>query len=475
MTTHYIDYINGNDSNTGSKTSPWKRCPGMVGFSASYTHSAGDTFIFKGGVTWTSSTLPLTISYSGNSTNADTYTVDKTWYNGSSWTQPIFNMEQVKLYAITMDGKSYITLNNLRIINPADQVAYQDMVRIKEGVSITIQNCTIDGSGGAGSATPIEFQSIDGALIENNYICSKGAGDGNPDGILIRPWFDMKNIVIRNNEITTYGSGGDGIHIDLENDYYDTDRMFIGHYGPILIENNSFHDITGVKMGVILIGGARDLTIRYNKFYGVFGTGTGVRFGNANQGYDKDGTAGGPYHWWYENCQVYYNLFYQTCSTWTWGAMLSLYNTNPSLKNNNNIVYNNVFWANGSYPDNERGIYVDTDDGSGWKFKNNIIVGLQSGFRNGGSATIDNNIFYNNLYYNSAGTNFLIADPKFINPSTGNFHLQSNSPCIDTGIDWGQTRDFDGNPKQGSAWDIGAYEFLQTCPQPIASFIMNII
>ncbi len=158
MTIYYIDYQNGNDSNNGtSKSSPWKRCPGMVGFTKSYTHSAGDTFIFKGGVTWTSSELPLTISYSGTSGNIDAYTIDKTWYNGSSWAQPIFDMGQISLNAITIDNHSYITLDNLKIINPADQVAYQDMVLVGSSNTITIQNCTIDGSGGAGSATPIEL------------------------------------------------------------------------------------------------------------------------------------------------------------------------------------------------------------------------------------------------------------------------------------------------------------------------------
>ena len=32
-------------------------------------------------------------------------------------------------------------------------------------------------------------------------------------------------------------------------------------------------------------------------------------------------------------------------------------------------------------------------------------------------------------------------------------------PCINAGIDWGQTGDFEGKPKFGPAWDIGAYEF----------------
>ena len=53
-TTYYIDYVTGSDSSVAptSKTTPWKRHPYMIGFTGSYSHAAGDIFIFKGGVTW---------------------------------------------------------------------------------------------------------------------------------------------------------------------------------------------------------------------------------------------------------------------------------------------------------------------------------------------------------------------------------------------------------------------------------------
>ena len=71
--TYYIDYASGTDSNTNTINTPWKTCPGMVGFHGSYTHSAGDKFVFKGGSTWPSTVLPLTIAYSGTSGRIDTY------------------------------------------------------------------------------------------------------------------------------------------------------------------------------------------------------------------------------------------------------------------------------------------------------------------------------------------------------------------------------------------------------------------
>ncbi len=47
-TTYYVDYVSGGDSNSGTSiNAPWKRCPGMVGFSGSPSSlSPGDTVYF---------------------------------------------------------------------------------------------------------------------------------------------------------------------------------------------------------------------------------------------------------------------------------------------------------------------------------------------------------------------------------------------------------------------------------------------
>src|SRR5208283_2026043 len=72
--TYYIDYASGSDSNNGTSIAkPWKRCPGMKGFTGSYSHSAGDKFVFKGGVIWPVAALRLTIAKSGANDNPDIY------------------------------------------------------------------------------------------------------------------------------------------------------------------------------------------------------------------------------------------------------------------------------------------------------------------------------------------------------------------------------------------------------------------
>ncbi len=65
--------------------------------------------------------------------------------------------------------------------------------------------------------------------------------------------------------------------------------------------------------------------------------------------------------------------------------------------------------------------------------------------------------------------NNLTTDPKFVDPSTFNFALQSGSPAIDAGVATPEiTEDFAGIRRpQGQGYDIGAYEHIATLPQQI--------
>ena len=88
--TFFVDYTNGNDANDGlSKTSPWKHTPGMNGFGGNYVKYPGDAFVLKGGTTWLS-VSPWTF-FSGTLADPIIYTTDNTWFNGSNFTEPVFN------------------------------------------------------------------------------------------------------------------------------------------------------------------------------------------------------------------------------------------------------------------------------------------------------------------------------------------------------------------------------------------------
>ncbi|HEV3483140.1 MAG TPA: hypothetical protein VGR97_12520 [Candidatus Acidoferrales bacterium] len=123
--TFYIDYDSGSNSNPGTNASPWKTHPYMqadpactgTGSAASYVHQAGDQFIFKGGVTWPASCFGMAMVAGGSASVNDYYGVDKSWFSGSSWTRPIFDMAN----AVPTGGGAfittarYVTIDNLEL------------------------------------------------------------------------------------------------------------------------------------------------------------------------------------------------------------------------------------------------------------------------------------------------------------------------------------------------------------------------
>jgi hypothetical protein len=110
-------------------------------------------------------------------------------------------------------------------------------------------------------------------------------------------------------------------------------------------------------------------------------------------------------------------------------------------------VYNNICWGNSDNYNNNFDIRLS-------------LTGTANGYNN----------CYNSLSYgtwtNSGGN--IHTDPRFI--ADGNYHLQSLSPCIDTGTNQAPglpDYDFDGNPRilyskfDGTPdTDMGAYEYL---------------
>jgi hypothetical protein len=119
-TTYYVA-ANGSDSNDGTQATPWLHAPGMSTCTATCASTAinpGDSIIFRGGDTWHFGNSGLTpfagfqnnawnFSRSGSSANCQLNPangaivttsciyigVDQTWYSGSAWTRPQFNMD----------------------------------------------------------------------------------------------------------------------------------------------------------------------------------------------------------------------------------------------------------------------------------------------------------------------------------------------------------------------------------------------
>lgn len=147
--TYYIDYTAGSDTAAGtSKTAPWKRAPGMKGFAGSYTHAAGDRFIFKGGATWPASCYQWKITTSGTAeASPDYYGVDQTWFAGSAFTSPQFDFGHVAINGWTLgagvliQGGNYNLFDGLEFKNHRTPLA-QDGIGTWGCATITFDSAT---------------------------------------------------------------------------------------------------------------------------------------------------------------------------------------------------------------------------------------------------------------------------------------------------------------------------------------------
>ena len=136
-------------------------------------------------------------------------------------------------------------------------------------------------------------------------------------------------------------------------------------------------------------------------------------------------------------------------------------------------VYNNIVSGVPTNGSGSAGIYVFA--GSSTSLYNNTVSGnANEGIRieDGVSGTVvRNNIIYqnnggnfNNFGSNTAVSNNMLTDPKFVDAASRNFRLQSGSGAIDAGVALSNvTTDISGTARpQGSSYDIGAFEFATT-------------
>ena len=426
----------------------------MVGFAGSYSHSAGDVFVFKGGVTWPSAVFNLSIANSGADGNPDIYIGGQR--QGTPWGSgyPVFDGGAVNgRLCIWGAGESYITIDGIKIINCGYTDASGQAINFPGGSGITVKNCWLQPNSINAFAYSTTSGNYSAVYFHDNIIKQAGrlhvtVGDATCD-----------DFQFYNN--TMYGA------IDYDSQTYHKDGFMIGADG-----DGSYK--------------ATNLKIYNNKFLGDWSQGaTAMIYVNGTPNTYKS----------WQNVYVYNNQCVIENNTGTaLSPALGVY----VIQCDNLNIWNNTIDGRALDVHNGTGIFLGYENNN-VDIRNNIICGMDNAiiFQAGttGDITIGNNLFYDNTHllwdvvtsnrYDTCaaipegykGTYCSVSDPEFVTlPSggvvdSGNWHIQASSPAIGEGIDFSGTftTDIDGKIR-GSSWDIGAYQQYTTtnptAPQP---------
>jgi hypothetical protein len=394
--TYYIDFSSGSDSNNGtSKTTPWKHAPGMPGFAGSYSHAAGDQFIFKGGTTWPSSSVGMSLTNSGSSGARDYYGVDTTWFSsscGSSFCRPIFDGGSSTNPGFGIQG-SNITIDNIEMRNAHVSGGFCDAVitGIPSITNVTIQNVFINGWSGITAGN-------DGA--NSGGMCFNQVG---------------ANVKVLNSVIAgTAGNNTGG-----------------GIWGSGLSEvgGTTFHDMSN---GIVQMG--TGALVHDNTFYNI------------------RTSIGGTHENVYEvmtSTKFYNNVIHDTTSA----VVVFLCPNDGTL---NDLVYNNTMWNMNGIQPIQIDANCGNGSGSGTRIFNNTIEcgGTNCVRMNGRTDTLGTLIVQNNHFIN--GTPVCANQLPSCETVTHLTNSSNTSETLSTANGLGYTPSNQYKPTSGSSPTVGA-------------------
>jgi hypothetical protein len=445
--TYYVNATNGRDANSGlSEITAWKT---IAKVNAS-RFNPGDQILFKRGETWREQ---LTVSSSGSAGNPITFGA----YGAGN--KPVISganagamATPVRSYCVLLQ-KNFVIIDGFELDRPSDS----NIVLTNSATHNIVRNCTVKHSPNFGWKAGIILNRANYNLITGNTVqdCHKGIV---LSGYHVSEQYQTDNNTVSHNTVLRINDTGISIEAGSPTSFQPAHNII--EYNDVSFCSQTSDDTCGI--GTSRAG--RGNIIRYNKSYNngthqVTMRGTGIMIDENSNGE-----------------QVHYNICYGNTSS------------GISTSGDETLIHNNTCY------NNQQGIYLflsglTGDSSANSVIKNNIIValGAQSYVKVRREAVVSGgNIFANNCYYGSTkakpfswdsggppkddhnwmewrGHNLepgsLNADPNFVSASTPDFHLLSNSPCINAGADVGLTSDHDGKGKYSESWDIGAYEW----------------
>lgn len=415
----------GNNSNPGTQALPWKTIS-----KAANSLTAGDT-VYIGAGTYQERVIP---AQSGTAGNYITYTAipgDVVIIDGSSLTLPPYESGLVHI-----EDRNYIKISGLTVQNVGPNQNNAG-IYIDNANNIIINknktyNTTSSGIGVWGSTNV--------SIISNEV--ELACNDGEQECITVgeTAGFEVKNNHVHHNGPGT--NGGEGIDVK--------DGSSAG-----IVSNNHIHDLS--RLGIYVDAWDKHthaIEINGNRVYNC-----------ENDGIVLTSEMGGLL----ENVSVSNNLAYD-----------NMYNgiavtpngpvAQPPMKNitvMNNTLYNN---GDSTIPNPwGGGIVVDNPNIQTLVIRNNIISqNLLYQILMDVTVTdlsVDHNLIYGFRNYSNEikGSSVVEGNPLLLGPSAGNFHLNSNSPAIDTGSSVNAPVidiEFTSRP-QLQGYDIGAYEYKE--------------
>ena len=464
--TYYIDYASGSDSNTGlSKGSPWQRCPGMSGFSARYSHTPGDTFIFKGGATWPSVCLPLALTSSGTAGNVDTYTTDHAWYSGGAWSQPTFDGEMrgaaLGGHLVNVQAKSYWKLNDISLVRLNASTTYLTgfAVEICDSHDFEIVGCTINPEARCG-VYAYTSRAVGTLANWSIHDC-----DVSHCAMQICPTVTSPNIIVSNVRIfgnkvhdnasqINGGTHGDGVHTWVNYSTSEINGIYIYNnyfYGSVITADGT----AGMTAWIYLTDYTNHSYIWNNVFTFSDTTQNGYNLFEGMVIVQGKGTTTSSYHYIYNN--TFRGLGYPAVSVGP-----------PIFVGNGAAGVDNIFIENNAVAGFALGVGFDTGVTPAHVTVDYNCLGT---LKNSDSAGIWGGAWKTRAQWQALGLDLHSkwVDPQLDTSNPPYLTLRQGSPCMGAATNLGPSYGLDivGTTRPASgAWDIGCYQRSMSVEAP---------
>ncbi|MBK6963882.1 MAG: cadherin domain-containing protein [Bacteroidales bacterium] len=311
--------------------------------------------------------------------------------------------------------------NNLEILNTEINNVALDGMYLRYTPNITIGYCNVYNINRRYFANPDEeYSSGDGIQLDGNYngfhihhtTINRTNGAGN-----------KFNLILNSGEGISDNATGIIEYCEFQTDENVTSAVHIERGNGIITRYNTFK---GITQGIRIAGAYTTNNLIHNNVFQGCSKGIGIGYT-----YPTVGPA--------TNTKVYNNVFYNVSTYHIW-----VDRANVQSRNN---------------------IHMRTSD-----------AGVALYNYGGGSWTISNNCYSSSAVTGTpgAGSYPVIGNPLFINPATGNFNIQSSSPCLNKGTNVGISFDRDGTAIfQGTAPEIGSYESISSSGANLPPVISN--